>query len=131
MTYYRRVSDYMSFTRSALQDMVEPYRYADTDVVNALNMILGEIARVRPDIFLDGKYQRRLGKGDINDYAPGPYDPVKNINTVVPIPNQYINPIIWGTTGWLQLYDVADTQDQRAAAFLQRFNTHFMTLTAA
>jgi hypothetical protein len=128
--YYQPVSAYLSVARSALQDMVSPYRYADTDIYLALNTILGEISRVRPDVFLDLKYMGPLQKGDLGDGLPPQYVSPTDDGTMVPVPSKYFNPVVWGMAGWLQLYDVTDTQDQRAGAFLQKFSSHFLTLTA-
>jgi hypothetical protein len=126
--YYQPVSAYVSLVRSSLQDLVSPYRYADTDIYLALNTILGEVSRARPDIFLDLKYIRPLQKGDLGDGLPPQYVSPTDDSTLVPVPSKYFNPVIWGMSGWLQLYDVADTQDQRAGAFLQRFATHLLSL---
>lgn len=128
--YYQPVSTYVTALRSSLQDLVAPYRYADTDIYFALNTILGEISRVRPDLFLDLKYMNPLGKGDLGDGLPPLYVSPTDDGTLVPVPSKYFNPVIWGMSGWLQLYDVTDTQDQRAGAFLQKFASHFLTLAA-
>lgn len=130
MMYYQPVSAYLTAVRSSLQDMVAPYRYADTDLYVALNTILGEVSRVRPDLYLDLKYVRPLQKGDLGDGIPPQYVSPDDDDTMVPVPSKYFNPVIWGMSGWLQLYDVADTQDQRAGAFLAKFSSHFLTLTA-
>lgn len=130
MMYYQPVSAYLTAVRSSLQDMVAPYRYADTDLYVALNTILGEVSRVRPDLYLDLKYVRPLQKGDLGDGIPPQYVSPQDDDTMVPVPSKYFNPVIWGMSGWLQLYDVADTQDQRAGAFLAKFSSHFLTLTA-
>lgn len=127
--YYQPVSAYVSLVRTTLQDLVAPFRYTDTDIYLALNVILAEVSRVRPDVYLDLKYIRPLQKGDIGDGLPPQYVSPTDDATVVPLPSKYFNPVIWGMSGWLQLYDVADTQDQRAGAFLQKFSTHFLTLT--
>ena len=39
----------------------------------ALNIGLGEMGRIRPDMFLDLKYQRPLRKGDTDDGTPPRY----------------------------------------------------------
>jgi hypothetical protein len=130
MMYYQPVSAYVTAARSTLQDLVAPYRYADEDIYFALNIILGELSRIRPDLFLDLKYMKPLQKGDLGDGLPPQYVSPNDDGTMVPVPSKYFNPVIWGMSGWLQLYDVADTQDARAGAFLMKFSTHFLTLTA-
>jgi hypothetical protein len=130
MMYYQPVSAYLTAVRSSLQDLVAPFRYADTDIYFALNIVLGELTRIRPDMFLDLKYMTSLRKGDLGDGLPPQYMSPKDDSTMVPVPSKYFNPVIWGMSGWLQLYDVTDTQDQRAGAFLMKFSSHMLTLTA-
>jgi hypothetical protein len=127
---YFQVSDYLSATRTALQDLIAPNRYTDDMVVNALNAAMFEISRIRPDIFLDLKYQQPLRKGDINEGAPSMFVATRP-NDMVPIPAKYRQPVQWYMEGLLQLTDVTDTQDQRAQAFLAKFQQQLMTLSAA
>lgn len=131
---YHPVSDYMASARSLLQDMVAPDRYADTDIVNALNNAMAELSRIRPDIFLDLKYQNPLLQGDIRDGTPQLYQAVASGQSlgpaeVVAIPSAYYMPVIWHMVGFLQLYDVTDTQDQRGAGFMERAKNMFTTIT--
>jgi len=128
---YAQIQDYIRLTRSSLQDLIEPYRYSDQDMIDALNFVMTEIHRIRPDIFLDVKYQRPLKRGDISAYAPGLITTTTPVNTYVPVTMRYMHPIIWYMSGYLQTYDVADTQDQRAQAFMQKFQQQLMTVTAA
>jgi hypothetical protein len=128
--------------RKVLADLVPPYRYDDNTLVLTLNQGLAEIGRIRPDIFLDLKYQAPLRKGDTDDGSPpiyttgdiatnadGSYNPQKG--TLVPVPRKYIVPLDWWMAGWPQFFDVADTQDQRAQGFLAKFQSHLTTITAA
>jgi hypothetical protein len=140
---YTNVTQFVVASRSLLQDLISPYRYTDGEVVFALNQAIGAINRIRPDIFLDLKYQRPLRKSDVDDGLPGVYTTTDiaflsdNVTydgangTMVPIPSKYFEPTLWFITGWLQLFDVADTQDQRSQAFLAKFNQHLMMLGAA
>jgi hypothetical protein len=99
MMYYQPVSAYLSAVRSTLQDLVAPYRYADTDIYMALNLILGELTRIRPDLFLDLKYMAPLQKGDLGDGLPPQYVSPTDDATMVPVPSKYFNPVIWGMSG--------------------------------
>jgi|HubBroStandDraft_5_1064220.scaffolds.fasta_scaffold16980_2 hypothetical protein len=139
---YRTVTAYLAIARLNLQDAVSPYRYPDANLVLALNIGLGEMGRIRPDMYLDLKYQRPLRKGDIDDGFPptystadialnsdGTYDPAKG--TLVPIPVKYASAMDWFINGWMQFLDVTDTQDQRAQGFLGKFQSHLTTLSAA
>jgi hypothetical protein len=125
---------YYNRTRLTLQDEIEPYRYTDDTLTYCLNTAIREITRVRPDIFLDLKYQAPLQKGDTGfgyegvQFSP-PGTPQENI--LIPIPPLYTQAVIWCAAGMAQFLDVTDTQDQRASGFLQKFSAHLLTLTAA
>jgi hypothetical protein len=130
---YHPVSDYMAAVRSLLQDEIVPYRYADTDIVGALNNAMTEISRIRPDMFLDLKYQNPLIQGDIRDGVPQLYQAVASGQSLGPaetvaIPSSYYMAVIWHMAGFLQLYDVTDTQDQRGAAFIERAKSMFLSI---
>jgi hypothetical protein len=127
---YAPVKDYVAAVRYLLQDEIDPFRYTDDNVVMALNMAMFEISRVRPDMFLDMKYQQPLRQGDIGDGIPQWFSSTKQ-QQVVPIPSKYIMPVRWYMEGWLQTTDVADTTDQRAQAFLQKFQMQLMQVTTA
>jgi hypothetical protein len=127
--YYRTVTDYINVARLNLQDAVSPYRYTDDNLLLALNIGLAEIGRIRPDMFLDLKYQRPLRKGDTNEGMPSPYAAVDA--TLVPVPSKYMSSLDWFINGWTQFLDVTDTQDQRAQAFIAKFQSHLTTLSAA
>jgi hypothetical protein len=127
---YFQVSDYLSATRFALQDLISPYRYTDDNIVQALNAAMYEISRIRPDLFLDLKYQQPLRRGDTGEGIPSLFVSTRTTD-MVPIPSKYRLPVQWYMEGLLQLTDVTDTQDQRAQAFLAKFQQQLMTLSAA
>jgi len=127
--YYRTVTDYVNVARLSLQDAVSPYRYTDDNLLLALNIGLAEMSRIRPDLFMDLKYQRPLRKGDTDEGMPAPYVAVDT--SLVPVPSKYMSALDWFITGWSQFLDVTDAQDQRAQGFMQKFQTHLTTLTAA
>lgn len=134
----------MLATRLRLQDLVSPFRYADSTVIGSLNSAVFDVKRIRPDIFLDLKYQRPLKKGDLSNgspttlfsltdivYQPPPnnymVDPTQG--TYVAIPDKFIDSMVWYMAGQLQLFDVTDTADQRAQAFLQKFQQELLSVT--
>jgi hypothetical protein len=142
MQRYRTVTDYLGVARLGLQDAVSPFRYPDTTLLIALNIGLGEMGRIRPDIFLDLKYQRPLRKGDTDEGNPPLYttaDVATNPDgsyilgkgTLVPVPGKYASTLDWFINGWSQFLDVADTQDARAQGFIAKFQSHLTTLSAA
>lgn len=138
---YRTATTYIATARLNLQDLVAPYRYPDTTLLLALNIGLSELGRIRPDVYLDLKYQNPLRKGDIDDGQPPTYsladiviNPDGTYNsmdgTLVPVPGKYASTLDWFMNGWVQFIDVTDTQDQRAQGFLAKFQSHLTTLTA-
>jgi hypothetical protein len=130
---YSTVTAYVASARNRMQDKVFPYRYDDGQIVDALNVALQETQRVRPDIFLDLKYQQKLQPNDLDDGFIAGYYSISDIaydtggnyvtsdGTLVPIPSAYNDPIIWYMGAHLQLLDVDDTQDQRGVAFMTKF----------
>lgn len=125
---YLQSGYYYQALRLLLQDLVEPYRYDDTTLTFCLNSGIREFTRLRPDIFLDPKYQQPLRKGDLGKGSEGvKFDPLK-LNTVIPVPEQYQQALLLYANGLAQFLDVADTQDQRAAAFLQKAQTILLTV---
>jgi hypothetical protein len=139
---YRTVTDYMAIARLGLQDAVWPYRYPDTTLLIALNVGVGEMGRIRPDMFLDLKYQQPLSKGDTNDGNPPLYTTadvatdtsgnyILGKGTLVPVPTKYVSTLDWFINGWSQFLDVTDTQDARAQGFIAKFQSHLTTLSAA
>jgi hypothetical protein len=131
MTQYFQVSDYLANTRSFLQDLIgPPYRYADADIVFALNTAVAEISRLRPDLFLEYKYQHPLPRKSYpDDLVPGLFTSTRTTD-VVPIPRTYYQPTIWYMAGLLQAWDVDDTQDVRAQMFSQKFVGALTSLVA-
>ena len=128
MAQYFQLQAYVDDVRGLLQDLVLPYRYEDVLIAGAVVTALLEASRIRPDIFLDLKYQQPFKQGDLGDGVPSAF---MRLTDVVPIPAKYTMPIEWYAYGMVQLYDVTDTQDQRAQAFLSKFQQQLMTLSAA
>jgi hypothetical protein len=103
------VADYIDTARFQLQDTTVPYRYSDADIVGGLNLAIGEMVRVRPDLFF---VQLRTS---ITSYtSAAPTDPV-DINL------RYQQPVIYFIVGYVQLSDEEDVQDQRAVALITKF----------
>lgn len=140
---YSTVGGYVLATRYRLQDLVSPFRYTDNSVIGSLNSALFGVKQLRPDIFLDLKYKRSLRNGDIGDGSPDAlftlndvvYQPPPNNylvdptqGTYVTIPSKFIDAVIWYMSGQLQLFDVNDTADQRAEAFMQKFTKDLLSL---
>jgi hypothetical protein len=109
MAALNTVQDYVTAVRILVQDQVPVYRYADGDLVEALNEGILDANRIRPDLF--------LGVTTLPSYVT-PVDA-----TVVAIDPLYRVAFTYYMAGWVQLRDEEYTQDSRAAAFMNHFNT--------
>lgn len=105
------VADYIAKSRTLLQDKVEPYRYSDSDLVDALNQGIQESRKTRPDLWLS-KFRTGL-----------PQYSTAALSTAVDIDEMYRMAFVYYMCGQAQLSDQEDTQDQRAMAFLGKFST--------
>jgi hypothetical protein len=130
-TTYAPQSWYFTALRMELQDTIAPYRYTDTTLEYCLNSAVREMMRLRPDIFLDLKYQQPLQKGDLGKGSENAgFTDDSTLNMVMPIPAVYMQPLVWYAAGAAQFLDVTDTQDQRAAAFMQKATAALLTVAA-
>ena len=107
------VQDYVREARTPLQDTVPDYRYADTDLLSALNMGILTARKLRPDLFLG--------------VATLPYF-TANDTTSVSMDQQYRVAFVYFMVGQAQLRDEEDTQDSRALALIGRFTAMLTTL---
>lgn len=107
------VEDYISAARILLQDTsAEAYRYPDADLVLALSLAMIEARSHRPDLF--------IGRSDAVPFFSA------NDTTQVVIDQQYRVPVLYYIVGNAQLRDAEDTQDARAAAFLDKFKSQMV-----
>lgn len=112
MAFLVTVEDYVKEARVLLQDTLVPYRYADAELVSALNLALIQAHRLRRDLFLK--------------YPTTPSYPVLS-GTEVDIDEGYRRAILFFICGHAQLRDEEETTDARASAFLQSFNSQMTT----
>jgi hypothetical protein len=128
MAVLETVQDYVSQARILLQDTVQPYRYADADLVTALNFAFYEIARIRPDILIGlTLVQRATPQFDTND-AQTPNYSESYMTDLVYLPAQYRLACIYYICAHAQLRDTEDVQDERAAAFMNKFTSSMLML---
>jgi len=88
------------------------YRYTDDHILTALNGGLGEVRRIRPDLFiltLDTDQLPTYVAADITAQTP------------LPIHDMYTMPLVAYISGWLELSDDEFTVDNRAVSLLTRF----------
>lgn len=108
------IQDYINAARFQLQDrQAGSYRYADNDLVQGLAIAFDEAYRIRPDIFI------RVDEPAIVD------QPL--LTTEVPVPRGYQMAFVFYMCGYVSLSDQEDTQDARAAVFLNKFVSQLTT----
>ena|SRR5688572_16305313 len=113
------VEDYVNEARVLLQDQVSPYRYADLELVSALNFALLETRRLRPDLFLGDGTTTTLEEIDqftvVNDDA-------------VDIEQGFRLAILFAVCAFAMMRDQEDVTDQRVGGFMKLFMDRMITL---
>jgi hypothetical protein len=110
------VQDYIDAARFLLQDTTATYRYSDARIVEGLNLAVGELIRVRPDLMF--KEIRADTVAYYNEASP---------SVAVSIPVPYAMPTLYFVVGYTQLSDVEDTQDQRSMALIAKYTAQLMS----
>jgi hypothetical protein len=113
------VGDVIDQIRILLQDTDNSsgqYRYSTDSILLSLNQGMVDLYRMRPDIFLSLKFVIPV----YNSTEP---------DTLIGIEMQYISPLVFYTVGLVQARDDEQTQDARAAAFLQTFKGAVLTVS--
>lgn len=103
------VSDYMEAIRAVLQDQVQPYRYADDDILTGFNMMLLEARRLRADLFVS-RWGAEVPHYDNNDGEDVPIEP------------QFRLGFVYGASAYVMTFDSEDVQDARANSFMGIFH---------
>lgn len=105
--------------REILQDTEEPYRYADSILLNVLNRALQELARIRPDAFWT-----TFGTEDIEvpEVTSG------TLSTTFPLPMQFYLPVVSFIVAWAEVLDDEFTADGRAGMLLTLFKAQAVSL---
>lgn len=112
------VGDYVQSARTLLQDEVEEYRYSTASLIDALNIGLMEIRRMRPDI-MKAYYRTAI-----------PTYTTSDTSTAVPLTDMYRSALLYYICGQAQMRDDEATQDARAGAFMQKFVGQLLTVAA-
>lgn len=112
------VQDYIDRARVLLLDTVEPYRYPDIDLVEALNMGILEARRLRADLF------KSYFRTTLPDYTTG------DLTAEVDIDPMYRMAFVYYVCGSAQLRDDENNQDSRAVTFLNKFTAQLLSIAA-
>jgi hypothetical protein len=119
------VGDYLKDVRTLLQDRIEPYRYSTGSLVRALNFVMLEVRRLRPDLFiglLDNVPQ--YDWDEALDAEPGTDDDDDDNPTwslYVPIEQSFRPAMIFGITGHAMARDQEDIEDERTTGHIMTF----------
>lgn len=105
------VSDYFTEARVLLQDVISPYRYDDTSLVNALNLALQETRRLRADLIIFNRGGR-----------PQHFTSAESTQEVC-IEEQFRQAVLNGMVGYALERDQEDIEDARAGMFLGTMRT--------
>lgn len=111
------VGDLINQVRTLLQDTDATsgqYRYSTDSIVTNLNQCMGDLFRLRPDLFLEMGFQI-------------PVFSVNSLNDPLGVEVQYHSPLIFYVVGLTQARDDEQTQDARAGVFLQTFTKQILT----
>ena len=106
------VGDYIADARVVLQDTIQSYRYADDQLVTALNLAFLDGKRLRPDLFINGRWE------------PYPTWTVADIpiNTAIPMQDTFRQAFVFGCCAHAVARDQEDIQDERSVAHSNTFN---------
>lgn len=91
--------------RAILKDQVEPLRYPDADILDAINDALTEVRRIRPDLFLKKKFK---------------VTPLLFETDLLPVEDQFFNPVVYFCVGNMMLRDDEFVVDGRAMALINK-----------
>jgi len=116
------VGQYLEESRRLLQDEFTPYRYADDDLVDALNIGLLEARRLRADLFLP--------LFDIPWFDPSPGALAATKTKPVTMDAMYRQSLVYYIVGRAQLRDDESTTDARAASLMTKFTAQLLTITS-
>jgi hypothetical protein len=110
---FSQIGGILAQCRTLLQDVSlegSEYRYSDDSLIMNLNMGLLEMFRIRPDIFL-------------SEYFAVPQYTIGQMDTTIPIEQQFVPSLIYYIVGLTQLRDDEGEQDARASSFLGKFTS--------
>lgn len=101
--------------RTIIQDQ-DKERYSDQQLLDGVNVALGEMKRIRPDIL--------TLQATLSNFPYGPQQ--LNAGVSLPVDDMFIGPVVGFVSGWAELSDDEFTVDSRASQLLQRFQSQLL-----
>ena len=117
------VQDYVTKSRTLLQDLIAPYRFSDTELVGNLNAAILDTRRIRPDLFL--QYFTTPYSN-----TPLPFFVSSDMSAMVGFEPMYRMALVYHMTGYTLLQNQENVDDARGASFLQRWMQILQTVAA-
>jgi hypothetical protein len=117
------VQDYVTKSRTMLQDLISPYRFSDDELVGNLNAAILDTRRIRPDLF----YQYMTTPYSKTDL---PFFVSSSMSDMVDFEPMYRMALVYHMVGYTQLQNNENVDDQRGMAFMQRWTQILGGVTA-
>jgi bifunctional DNase/RNase len=111
----RTVLDVSTRVRSILKDGVDPNRYSDADILNAINDALIEARRVRPDLFLKKNFIVPVLTADADK---------------LPIEDTFFNSIVYFAAAYMMFRDDEFSVDSRASQLMSKATGQLIAVAA-
>jgi hypothetical protein len=111
----RTVGDVKARAKSILKDKVDPVRYPEADLLNAVNDALLEVRRIRPDLYLSKSFKVAIL---IND------------TDVLPVEDFVFNSIVYWVVGTMMLRDDEFSVDGRAMNMINKATGQLLACAA-
>lgn len=116
----KTLDDLVIEIRLMLKDRRVPYRYPQSDIIEAINTALREVKRVRPDAFLGCCSDENGGTVDMPDYTEADLG-LTPTPMPFPIDEIFYTAVVFHVVGKIQLGDDEFAVDNRAMTLLASF----------
>jgi hypothetical protein len=110
----RLISDFLTEARRMVNDTRAPYRFPDVQLLDNLNQGLRELARLRPDAFIDTFVDNDIVVPEFTS---------SDLADTFPLGYQFYTPLLMFTVGSIELTDDEFTVDGRAITLMQKFTS--------
>lgn len=114
------VGQYVAEARTLLQDRYAPFRYADEELVDCLNIGMQEARRLRADLFIPTNFA--VSWFNVDDTL--------DFDADVPMDQMYRSALVYYIVGRAQLRDDEATTDQRASGLMSKFTSQLLVISS-